>query len=108
MASLPESVTVWRKGREDKIRRKVSPSLPGVKRDPKRTYIFREFLIAFGGRHARAFRAHLFELLASFPNVAPSSVVSRIADCVVGDRLAVVAGQLVLLVCSHRRRKEPS
>ena len=49
-------------------------------------------------RYARAFRAHLLELAACFPSVAPRSVVGRVADCIVGNRLAIVAGQLVLPV----------
>ena len=49
-------------------------------------------------RYARAFRTYLLELAARFPSVVPRSVVQRIADCVVGDRLTVVAGQLVLPV----------
>ena len=49
-------------------------------------------------RYARAFRAHLLELATRFPSVAPRPVVGRVADCIVGNRLAVIAGQLVLPV----------
>ena len=49
-------------------------------------------------RYARTFRIHLLELAASLPCVRPCPVVQRIANRVVGDRLAVVTGQLVLPV----------
>ena len=49
-------------------------------------------------RYVRAFRAHLLQLAAGLPCVRPRPVVQRIANRVIGDRLAVVAGQLVLPV----------
>ena len=49
-------------------------------------------------RYARTFRAHLLQLAAGLPCVRPRPIIGRIADCIVGDCLAVVAGQLVLPV----------
>ena len=49
-------------------------------------------------QYARAFRAHLLGLTAGLPCVHPRSVVQRVANRVIGDRLAVVTGQLVLPV----------
>ena len=49
-------------------------------------------------RYVRAFRAHLLQLAAGLPCVRPRPVVQRIANRVIGDRLAVVTGQLVLPV----------
>ena len=49
-------------------------------------------------RYARAFRAHLLELTVRLPRVCPSSVIGRIADCVVDNRLDVVRRQLILPV----------
>ena len=49
-------------------------------------------------RYARTFRTHLLQLAAGLPCVRPRPVVQRIANRVIGDRLAVVTGQLVLPV----------
>ena len=47
---------------------------------------------------ARTFRAHLLELTADLPRVCPCSIVQRITNRVVGDRLTVVRRQFILPV----------
>ena len=49
-------------------------------------------------RYTRTFRAHLLQLAASLPCVRPRPIIGRIANRIVGNRLAVVTGQLVLPV----------
>ena len=49
-------------------------------------------------RYARTLRAHLLQLAAGLPRVRPRPIVQRVANRIVGDRLAIVTGQLVFPV----------
>ena len=49
-------------------------------------------------RYARTFRTHLLQLAAGLPRVRPRPIVQRVANRIVGDRLAIVTGQLVFPV----------
>ena len=53
--------------------------------------------------HGHAALAHLLELAALLPGVRPSPIIERVANGVVGDRLPVIRGQLVLPVAVRVR-----